>query len=41
MAMIHLPQDFKELLKLLNTNRVEYLMVGGYAVDLADLENLP
>src|SRR5690348_10546085 len=27
-----LPQDFKEFLQLLNTNRVEYLLVGGYAV---------
>lgn len=32
MAMIHLPQDFKEFLKLLNAHRVEYLMIGGYAV---------
>jgi predicted nucleotidyltransferase len=27
-----LPQDFKEFLKLLNDNHVEYLLVGGYAV---------
>jgi len=32
MATIHLPQDFKEFLKLLNRNKVEYLLVGGYAV---------
>ena len=32
MAMIHLPQDFKDFLKLLNSNDVEYLVVGGYAV---------
>jgi len=32
MDMIHLPQDFKELLKLLNANSVEYLLIGGYAV---------
>lgn len=32
MAMIHLPQDFKEFLKLLNAHHVEYLMIGGYAV---------
>jgi hypothetical protein len=32
MAMIHLPQDFKEFLKLLNAHRVEYLLIGGYAV---------
>ena len=30
--MIHLPQDFKELLQLLNSKRIEYLVVGGYAV---------
>ena len=27
-----LPDDFKEFLKLLNAKRVEYLLVGGYAV---------
>ncbi len=27
-----LPHDFKEFLKLLNFRRVEYLLVGGYAV---------
>ena len=32
--MIHLPQDFKELLQLLNSKRIEYLVVGGYAVAL-------
>jgi phage replication-related protein YjqB (UPF0714/DUF867 family) len=32
--MIHLPQDFKELLQLLNSRRIEYLVVGGYAVAL-------
>lgn len=32
MATIRLPQDFKEFLKLLNAHRVEYLMIGGYAV---------
>ena len=32
MAMIRLPQDFKDFLKLLNSNGVEYLVVGGYAV---------
>jgi|SRR6185503_8907356 hypothetical protein len=29
---IRLPSDFKEFLKLLNSNRVEYLLIGGYAV---------
>jgi len=32
MATIHLPNDFKDFLKLLNANRVEYLLIGGYAV---------
>lgn len=32
MATIHLPPDFKEFLKLLNANSVEYLLVGSYAV---------
>ncbi len=32
MVMIQLPQDFKELLQLLNSNKIEYLVVGGYAV---------
>ncbi len=32
MATIHLPQDFKEFLKLLNAHQVEYLLIGGYAV---------
>ena len=29
---IGLPADFKEFLKLLNANGVEYLLIGGYAV---------
>jgi predicted nucleotidyltransferase len=32
MAPVHLPPDFKEFLKLLNANHVEYLLIGGYAV---------
>ena len=32
MATTRLPQDFKEFLKLLNANKVEYLLIGGYAV---------
>lgn len=32
MDTILLPPDFKEFLKLLNSRRVEYLIVGGYAV---------
>ena len=33
MATILLPRDFKEFLKLLNSHAVEYLVVGGYAVN--------
>jgi len=32
MATIHLPPDFKEFLKLLNSYQTEYLLIGGYAV---------
>ena len=32
MATIRLLPDFKEFLKLLNARRVEYLLIGGYAV---------
>lgn len=32
MATIRLPPDFREFLQLLNAHRVEYLLVGGYAV---------
>ena len=32
MASLELPQDFRELLKLLADRRVEYLLIGGYAV---------
>ena len=32
MATTRLPHDFKEFLKLLNANKVEYLLIGGYAV---------
>lgn len=32
MATILLPPDFKEFLSLLNSERIEYLLVGGYAV---------
>lgn len=33
MATIQLPPDFKEFLKSLNSSKVEYLVVGGYAVN--------
>jgi len=29
---MQLPPDFKEFLKLLNSERIEYLLVGGHAV---------
>ena len=29
---IKLPNPFKEFLELLNQNKVEYLLIGGYAV---------
>lgn len=32
--MMHLPKDFKELLRLLGSKKIEYLVVGGYAVAL-------
>jgi len=32
--MMRLPKDFRELLQLLNSKRIEYLVVGGYAVAL-------
>ncbi len=32
MATILLPPDLKDFLRLLNSNEVEYLLVGGYAV---------
>ena len=33
MATILLPPDFKEFLRLLNSRDVEYLLIGGYAVN--------
>ncbi len=32
MATIKLTQDFKEFLQLLNSEKIEYLLIGGYAV---------
>ena len=32
MAIIQLPPDFKEFLKLLKEHEVRYLLIGGYAV---------
>jgi len=33
MATIRLPPDFKEFLRSLNAHKVEYLLIGGYAVN--------
>jgi len=32
MDSMQLPDDFREFLKLLNAKKVEYLLIGGYAV---------
>jgi hypothetical protein len=32
MDTIHLPPDFKEFIQCINSAKVEYLIVGGYAV---------
>jgi predicted nucleotidyltransferase len=32
MGMAILPPDFKDFLRLLHLNRIEYLLIGGYAV---------
>ena len=34
LPMIQLPHEFKEFLRLLNDNHVEYLLIGGWAVGL-------
>ena len=34
MDELQLPRDFSDFLRLLNSARVEYLLVGGYAVGL-------
>ncbi len=44
MATIRLPPDLKEFIKLLNEKKVEYLLIGGYAVIATlelELENSP
>ena len=33
MATIQLPRDFREFLKLLTSSEVQYLVIGGYAVN--------
>jgi len=32
--MLNLPKDFKDLLKILSDNEVQYMIVGGYALSL-------
>jgi hypothetical protein len=32
MDMIRLPQDFRDFLRLLNSHKTEYLLIGGFAV---------
>ena len=32
--MLNLPQDFRDLLQILEANNVQYLIVGGYALSL-------
>lgn len=32
--MLNLPKDFKDLLKILSENEVQYMIVGGYALSL-------
>jgi hypothetical protein len=32
MATIRLTQDFKEFLRLLDSEKIEFLLIGGYAV---------
>jgi hypothetical protein len=34
MDTTHLPLDFKEFIRFINSAKVEYLLVGGYAVSL-------
>jgi len=34
MAQKQLPEDFKDFIKLLNANKVKYLLVGGWAVGI-------
>jgi hypothetical protein len=34
MASPTLPEEFKEFLRLLNAHKVEYLLIGGYAVGI-------
>ena len=41
-----MPEDFKDFIQCLNSNKVKYLLVGGWAVglygqtDLGDVEKL-
>jgi hypothetical protein len=37
MEPLELHSDFKDFLKLLNSAKVEYLLIGGYAVGSAEV----
>jgi hypothetical protein len=41
MAKRQLTPEFREFLACLNRAGVEYLLVGGYAVNYYNLDNLP
>lgn len=32
--MIQIPQEFKEFLSILNSNKVDYILIGGYAINM-------
>ncbi len=32
--MIQIPQEFKEFLSILNSNKVDYILIGGYAINI-------
>ena len=32
--MIQIPQEFKEFLNILNSNKVDYILIGGYAINM-------
>jgi hypothetical protein len=37
---IELPQDFKEFLRFINANQVEYLLVSGYLQHLPEAQSI-
>ena len=32
--MIQIPREFKEFLSILNSNKVDYILIGGYAINI-------